>query len=81
MNDIFNRFMTQEATPYVRSLILDEINEGLRTNSTSTKIFEFNVFDVELNFLKNTALISDVLDVNFDLEVNLEEFKKALQVE
>ena len=43
-------------------------------------MFEFNVFDVELNFFKSTALISDVLDVNSKFEVSLEEFKKALQV-
>ena len=80
MNGLFNRFLTQEATPYVRSLIIKAINEGQCARSTSIKIFEFNVFDVELNFFKSTALISDVLDVNSNFEVSIEEFKKALQV-
>ena len=79
MNELFNRFLTQEATPYVRSLILEAITEGQCTSNFSTKTFEFNIFDVELNFLKNTALISSVLDANFELEVSLEEFKYALQ--
>ncbi len=78
MEPLMKQFLDQEATPYVRKLLRDSIS--VRSSSEMRKRFEFNCFEILLDFESNTVLIEDVMDVgpSGTLRVDMAEFAKCL---
>jgi hypothetical protein len=71
MNSVLKQFLAEEAVPYVRNLIFAAVDEHEKNPSEFQRRFEFNRFDVTLNYAKSTVLIEDVLDSEASGEVTL----------
>jgi hypothetical protein len=80
MNSVLQRFLAEEASPYVRKLIADAMSEHGARPAEVQKRFEFNCFEVTLDFAGNAALIEDVLDpdVSGSFRLQLDEFLRCL---
>jgi len=64
MASLLEQFAEEDATPYVRGLILEALRERESNPRRELTHFNFNRFDITLDFVSGTALIEDVL--NFD---------------
>ena len=62
MNSVLKQFLAEEAVPYVKNLIFDAVDEHEKNPGEFQKRFEFNRFDVALDYAKSTVSIEDVLD-------------------
>jgi hypothetical protein len=58
---LIDQFFSEEVSTGVRELILDAVTEHQLHGILIQKVFEFNHFDLTLNFETKTALIEDVL--------------------
>lgn len=71
MFSLLEQFLKEEANPHVRRVILGAVQEHeMRPNEAQRK-FEFNRFEVTLDFIGDVALIEDVLDPASSGEVRL----------
>lgn len=61
MKSLLKQFLAEEATPHVRQIIEIAIEEHAEKPSELERRFEFNRFEVTLNFSQGFALIEDVL--------------------
>jgi hypothetical protein len=58
----------EEATPYVRGLILEAVRERQSNAKRELTHFNFDRFDITLDFVNGTVLIED--ELNFDPVAN-----------
>jgi len=59
---LFEQFLREECTPEVRRLIMDATTH--RDPGRLRREFEFNRFDLELDFERGVATIQDVTDAS-----------------
>lgn len=71
MNSVLKQFLAEEAVPYVENLIFAAVDEHEKNPSEFQRRFEFNRFDVTLDYSKSTVSIEDVLDSEASGEVTL----------
>jgi pterin-4a-carbinolamine dehydratase len=83
MESLLEQFLREEASSHVRDLILDAVQEHEQRSNQVRKKFEFNRFEVTLDFVSDVALIEDVLDPAPSGEVRLQlgEFIRCLSPE
>jgi uncharacterized protein (DUF1786 family) len=62
MQALLEQFFNEEASSYVRSLILMAVQEHEWHPDVERRKFEFNRFEITLDFIGDFALIEDVLD-------------------
>lgn len=76
MNSMLKQFLAEEAVPYVRKLIFDAVDEREKNPGEFQKRFDFNRFDVSLDYAKSTVSIKDVLDseASGEITLSLKEF-------
>ena len=67
---LLEAFWEQESTPHIRRLFIDEANG----RSSGAAEFNFNMFDVVLNFNSNTVTIADVFADGLSEETSMESF-------
>jgi len=80
---LFDEFLAEECTPYVRGLITAAIDGATRGAEPRWRHFEFNRFDVTLDLDADTALLEDDLNPTDSgkQRMPLAEFSAALRVE
>jgi len=80
---LLEQFLKEEADPHVRGLILGAVHEHENRSDEAQRKFEFNRFEVTLDFIGGIAVIEDVLDPAFSGEVRLQlgEFVRRLSQE
>jgi hypothetical protein len=80
MNSLIEQFIAEEATPYARKLIAEAVNRHQDALEGGVECFEFNRFDLKLNFSENYALLEDVIDANTsgEIKLSLEDFLNLL---
>ncbi len=80
---LLEQFLWEEADPHVRGLILGAVHEHERRPDEVQRKFEFNRFEVTLDFIGDVALIEDVLDPGPDGEVRIQlgEFVGRMSLE
>lgn len=71
MESLLEQFLREEASSHVRGLILDAVHEHEQRSNQVRKKFEFNRFEVTLDFVSDIALVEDVLDAAPSGEVRL----------
>ena len=83
MEFLLEQFLREEASPYVRGVIVDAVHEHDKCSNQAQKKFEFNRFEVTLDFIGDVALVEDVLDPASSGEVRLQlgEFIRCLSQE
>lgn len=83
MNDslLLNEFITEECDKFTRKLLLDEIEKQIKNPICEKREFEFNVFNIELDFVNRVVKIEDDLDSSDDSTITLtfNEFCNRLQ--
>lgn len=57
---LIKRFVAQELDASVRSILKDAFDERMRSKSVRLREFEFNYFDVSLDFEKGIVTLQDV---------------------
>jgi len=80
MDSLFDQFAREDATPYARELIRDAVREHEERPALELKTFEFNRFEVKLDFLNQVAVLEDEFDVSPSgtLQLPLDEFLRRL---
>ena len=76
---LIERFVVQELDDSVRSILKDTFDERMRSKSVLLRAFEFNCFDVSLDFEKGIVTLQDVLssgDSKF-LDIPIRDFISA----
>ncbi len=58
---LIERFIDQELDDSIRSILKDAFDERMRSESVLLSEFEFNCFDVALDFEKDIVMLQDVL--------------------
>jgi hypothetical protein len=84
MPSLLEQFAEEEATPHVRRLILEAVRERESNPAREQTRFNFNRFDITLDFVSDTVLIED--ELNFDpvaneVRLSLAEFIRYLSSE
>lgn len=72
MVSLLEQFLKEEANSHVCGLILEAVHEHERHPDEAQRRFEFNRFEVTLDFIGDTALIEDALDPSSSGEVQLQ---------
>jgi hypothetical protein len=75
---VVSQFLSLEATPQVRALLLGAIAEATGNPKVEKRHFEFNVFDVEIDFVASTVSVAEVLSANVEATLSLSQFRAAL---
>lgn len=76
---LIERFIAQELDDRVRSILNQAFDERMRSKSVLLRHFEFNCFDVSLNFEKGIVTLQDILssgESNF-LDIPIRDFISA----
>jgi hypothetical protein len=81
LDPVVARFFAEEATPQVRALLSGAIAEASGNPSVERRHFEFNVFDVEFDFVASTVSVAEVLSANTESTLPLSQFRAALAAE
>jgi hypothetical protein len=76
---MLSRFLAEEATPYVRQLLLESIAEAAADPKIERREFNFNVFDLEFDFREQRVLVADVLAPSAESTFSLADFARALE--
>lgn len=78
-NELLSLFLSLDGDAYVRSLLLAAIRDNAQSESAET--FNFNVFDVTLDYGRKKAIVAGVLTVgeNATIELGIEEFAATLK--
>lgn len=79
MNTLLQQFLEQEVTSYVQALVVQTMT-GLN-GSTYRRKFEFDRFEVALDFENASVLLEDVLDVGPDGSevIAMADFERSLK--
>jgi acetyl/propionyl-CoA carboxylase alpha subunit len=80
MKLLLKQFLEQEATPYVRKLIFETVIKHAEKPEEIIRRFEFNRFEITLNFSDRSVLIEDVLESgpHGEMMIEMDEFMRAL---
>lgn len=80
MELILEQFLAEEAVPYVRKLIVDAVSEHQAKPNELQKRFEFNRFELTLDFENKSVLIEDILQTgqNGEIHLALDEFLRHI---
>jgi len=84
MTSLLEQFAEEDATPYVRGLLLEAIRERESNPARELTHFNFNRFDITLDFVSGTVLIEDELNFNpvgNEARLPLTEFVRYLSSE
>ncbi|WCM94647.1 hypothetical protein M5C99_08055 [Acidovorax sp. NCPPB 2350] len=83
MPQLIEQFLAEEASSYVRKLIIEAIRENAAHPLEIRRKFEFNRFEVIIDFDKNSVMIQDVLEAGSAGEFGLQisEFVRYLSEE
>ena len=84
MASLLEQFAKEEATPYVRGLILEAVRAREANPTREQTYFNFNRFDITLDFVSATVLIEDELDFDpgaNEVRLSLTEFARYLSSE
>lgn len=78
-NELLNMFLSLDGDAYVRSLLLAAIRDNAQSDGAET--FNFNVFDVTLDYGRKKAMVVNILTVGEDatIELGIEEFAATLK--
>lgn len=71
MNSVLEQFLAEEAVPYVRNLIFYAIAEHNKNSNEVRRRFEFNRFEITVDYVKSMVFIEDVLDPEASGEISL----------
>ena len=76
---LIERFVAQELDDSVRSILKDAFDERMCSKSILIREFEFNCFDVSLNFEKDIVTLQDVLSTKESsfLDIPIRDFISA----
>ena len=76
---LIDRFVAQELDDSVRSILKDAFDERLCSESVLLMEFEFNCFDVSLDFEKGIVTLQDVLSAGESsfLDIPIRDFVSA----
>jgi hypothetical protein len=75
---LLGEFLALECDTGIRQMLLAEIGKHGAVKADVVREFNFNVFDVRLDFLAGSVTIYDVLDAKRECVVTLPEFMAAL---
>ncbi len=81
MNDsLLDEFLKEECDEFTRKLLLDEIDKQRQSLLREKQAFEFNVFNIEIDFVKQIVKVEDDLDASDEstVEITLNEFCNLL---
>jgi hypothetical protein len=80
MDSLLQQFLAEDGTPYVQALLVDAVDEYAARPAARQKRFEFNRFDVTLDFDSKSVLIEDVLEpgIGGETRIGLDEFLRHL---
>jgi hypothetical protein len=81
LDPVVARFLAEEATPQVRALLSGAMAEAAGNPRVERRRFEFNVFDVEFDFVSSTVSVAEVLSANIEATLPLPQFRAALAAE
>lgn len=70
-NDLVQRFVEQELNSSVRSTLGAALQERAESKNVLTRYFEFNCFDVSLDFENGVVTLQDVLSSGADSSVEI----------
>jgi hypothetical protein len=68
---LIERFVDQELDDSVRSILKDAFDERMRSEGVLLREFEFNCFDVALDFEKGIVTLHDVLSAGGSSSLDL----------
>lgn len=73
------QFVVQELDDSVRSILKDAFDERMRSENVLLREFEFNCFDVSLDFEKGIVTLQDVLSAgeSSSLDIPMRDFISA----
>lgn len=71
---LLSRFLREEASPYVRGLLRNSVADGSADRRIAIREFNFNAFDITLDFQKGLVIVADVLDPTSEVTIPLSEF-------
>lgn len=84
MASLLEQFAAEDATPHVRQLIVDAVHERDTNPARERTQFNFNRFNIDIDFVSGTVLIEDELNVDpfaNEERVSLSEFVRFLTPE
>jgi hypothetical protein len=73
--DLVARFFAEDADEQTKRVLDDE----LRSRTSGSRYFTFNVFNVRLDFDEQVATIEDELDAQSAESLPLDDFRKAVE--
>lgn len=76
---LIERFVVQELDDSVRYILKDAYDERMRSQSVLLREFEFNCFDVSLDFEKGIVTLQDVLSIgeSSSFDISIRDFASA----
>ncbi|MEE1880869.1 hypothetical protein V0R55_11905 [Pseudomonas soli] len=76
---LIERFVVQELDDSVRSILKGAFDERMRSEKVLLREFEFNCFDVSLDFEKGIVTLQDALSAGegSSLDISMREFASA----
>jgi hypothetical protein len=75
---LLERFLAEEASPHVRSLLMGAVADAQTDAQVLRREFNFNVFDLVIDFRTKSVKIADVLASNAAVELSIEELLTAM---
>jgi hypothetical protein len=77
---LLEQFLSEECTPYVRHVVLQALNSSKTVGLARMKRFEFNRFDLTIDYDEGVATVEDILDATAagSQRVSLAELASAI---
>jgi hypothetical protein len=74
-------FLQEECDEFTRNLLLDEIEKQRQNSICEKREFEFNVFNIEIDFVKQIVKVEDDLDASDEstVAITLDKFCDLLK--
>ncbi len=81
MNPVLSDFLSQEASPQVCRMIREAFVDNDARPEIEKKTFEFNCYDVILDFEKQVAVVDSVLtnSPNETATIDISEFRQIIE--
>lgn len=75
---LVRRFLSEEVTPAVRELLKHSVADAVAQGAV-VREFNFNVFDVKVDFDEGRVTVADVLEPDSSSTISLDAFITALE--
>ncbi|MCG8416474.1 MAG: hypothetical protein MJE77_00865 [Proteobacteria bacterium] len=75
---LLEQFIEEECSEYVRGVIGDALVEGRKDAAVSSRLLEFNRFELTLDFEAESAFLADILEENETQLIPLHDFEARL---